>query len=92
MNAFLALREEDLRTFDEARQLIVRERVESSLKAAEFLGNVVELFGPKLANTLTIMAGGEVKTEKTDEDGYPKGNDIADDGDEPYGPGYINPQ
>ena len=41
------------------RQDGVRAKVEQRLRRQEFIGNVLELFFPKLADTLTVMAGGE---------------------------------
>lgn len=67
MNAFLLLREEDLAAFTPERSAAVRERVEQQLRTAELLGSIVELFGPRLADTLTVMSGGEEPTEGEDE-------------------------
>ena len=58
------------------RQDAVRAKVEQRLRRQELIGNVLELFFPKMADTLTVMAGGEA-IEGQDE--YPTigENDLA---------------
>lgn len=46
--------------FASRRQQKVYEKVESSIRTYEFLGDVAELFFPKLADTVTVMLGGDV--------------------------------
>lgn len=89
----MALREEDMAAFDEGRRLVVRERVEKSLKTAEFVAGVIELFGPVMADTLTVLVGGEARHTDADEANYLTLRDVAgDDDDEAYGPGHPDPQ
>ena len=59
MNAFLLLQDEDLAAFTEERSTAVRERVEGSLRSAEHIGSIIELFGPLLADTLSVLGGGD---------------------------------
>ena len=59
MNAFLLLQDRDLAAFTPERSAAVRERVEKRLRTAEFVGSVIELFGPLLADTLNVMSGGD---------------------------------
>ncbi len=59
MNSFLALREQEVRAFVSERQDRVRDRVESRLRTIQFWGDVVELFVPVMADTVTSLAGGE---------------------------------
>ena len=87
MNPFLALRDEELTVFDEDRRLVVRRRVERELRSAEFITSMVELFGPVLADTLTVLGGGEAAEREPDAPDYFTVPD-DDDGDEPapFGP------
>jgi hypothetical protein len=66
MNSFLALREQDIASFDEPRRVAVRQRVERELRAAEFVGAVLELFGPVMADPLSVLGGGEVPMERAE--------------------------
>ena len=59
MNSFLALREQEVKTFVDERQDRVRARVESRLRTLQFWGDVVELFVPMMADTVTSLTGGE---------------------------------
>ncbi|MBB4079606.1 hypothetical protein GGR28_002231 [Lewinella aquimaris] len=59
MNSFLALQEQELTAFTEARQVRVRQRVERELKSAEFIGSLIELFGPVMADTVNVLGGGD---------------------------------
>lgn len=60
MNNFLQLQDEEMQRFIEERQDSVREVVESRISTNQLIGDVVELFFPKLADTFTVMLGGEV--------------------------------
>lgn len=86
MNAFLQLREQDLAAFTPERSTAVRQRVERELKTAEHLANIVELFGPLMADTLNVMSGGEPTTEPKEQVPYLSFQDTAAD-DDPFGPG-----
>lgn len=58
MNPFLALRDEEIRSFVDLRQERVRQRVEQRLYTAQFWGDIAELFLPRMADTLATMSGG----------------------------------
>ena len=60
MNGFLQIQEEEINAFVEVRQNGVRHTVETRLSAYHFIGDVVELFFPKVADTFTVLAGGDV--------------------------------
>ena len=45
--------------FAEQRQEVVRKRVEDRLRTSQFVGDVLDLFFPKMADTITVMMGGE---------------------------------
>ena len=45
--------------FRQNRQDEVRAKVESRLRTSELVGNILELFFPKMADTLTVLMGGE---------------------------------
>jgi len=60
MNSFLQLEDEDISRFVVERQDAVREAVHSKLSTHQFIGDVVELFFPKLADTVTVLLGGDV--------------------------------
>lgn len=49
----------EIAEFEEQRLDVVRAKVEKRLRTSEFVGSVLELFFPKLADTLTVMMGGE---------------------------------
>ena len=49
----------EVRAFVEERQDRVRHRVESRLRTLEFWGDVLELFVPVMADTVTSLTGGE---------------------------------
>lgn len=63
MNAFLQLQDQDLQSFSTERQHSIRQRVERSLRSAEHLASIIELFGPVLADTLNVMSGGDTLRE-----------------------------
>lgn len=92
MNAFLQLREQDLTAFSEQRSEVVRERVERSLHRAELAASIIELFGPVLADTLTVLSGATVE-ELAAAGHLPGGASRTQAGpapdDEPYGPGFT---
>ena len=81
-NSFLALREMEMAEFRENRQDAVRENVRKQLHSAEFISNVLELFFPKMADTITVMLGGEAIEGQGD---YPRiqQNDLASPKDPP---------
>lgn len=91
MNNFLALRQADIADFSQNRQEVVRQRVETRLRSAEFIGNLIELFGPVMADTLTVMGGGQPVDERESyltiegeaDDDFPYG---GEDDDTPEGP------
>ncbi|NJC25971.1 hypothetical protein [Neolewinella antarctica] len=58
-NSFLQLRDLEMAEFVKNRQDTVRTRVESRLRTSEFISNTLELFFPKMADTFTVMMGGE---------------------------------
>ena len=58
-NAFLQLQELEMEEFRQNRQDAVRAKVEDRLRRTELIGNVLELFFPKMADTITVMMGGE---------------------------------
>lgn len=60
MSSFLQLRDEEMELFVSNRQQEVFTKVEARLRTYEFLGDVAELFFPKLADTVTVMLGGDV--------------------------------
>jgi hypothetical protein len=87
MNSFLALQAQDLAAFDEPRRRAVRERVERELKAAEFVGTVIELFGPVMFDTLNVLGGGKPRREEPELATFREGED-----NDPYGgPAFPGP-
>ncbi|THH37717.1 hypothetical protein [Neolewinella litorea] len=58
MNSFLALRDQDLAAFTGERRTGIRKRVERELRTAEFIASIVELFGPVMADTVSVLSGG----------------------------------
>lgn len=85
MNGFLQIQEEEVTHFVANRQDQVRQRVESRVSTYELLGNVAELFFPKLADTLSVMLGGEVGDPETEYLTIEEGGWAGDD--PPAGPG-----
>lgn len=59
MNAFLALRDMEVQNFVDDRQDRVRANVEGRLRTIQFWGDVIELFVPMMADTVTSLTGGE---------------------------------
>ena len=93
MNAFLQLREQELTAFDEQRREVVRERVTRNLHRAELAASIIELFGPVLADTLTVLGGatvGELAGTAQLPSGSPRSLSTPGDDDEPYGPGLTD--
>ena len=88
MNAFLSLRDEDLAAFTEERSTVVRERVEGSLRSAEHIGSIIELFGPLMADTLSVMNGGDSLLEDEHYLTLQEGNDNDPYGAPPRGPNF----
>lgn len=90
MNSFLQLQEEEINTFVKVHQDAVRQKVESRLSTYHFLGDVMELFFPMVADTITVMAGGDVSYLDTDYLTIEEGGYINDDKNDPTlppGPG-----
>ena len=85
MNGFLQIQNEEIAEFVATRQDRVRSRVESRLATYELLGNVAELFFPKLADTVTVMLGGEISDPDTEYLTIEEGGWAGDD--PPAGPG-----
>ncbi|CAH0998717.1 hypothetical protein LEM8419_00063 [Neolewinella maritima] len=87
MNAFLLLQEQDVADFRGTRSRAVRQRVEGNLRSAEFVGSLIELFGPRLADTLSVLSGG---TPSLVDEQYLRLREGEDDdpyGQPPRGPG-----
>ncbi len=59
MKSFLQLQDQDIQLFVSKRQEKVREVVESRVKASHYIADIVELFFPRLADTLAVTLGGE---------------------------------
>lgn len=88
MNSFLLLREEDERTFVNKYEKEVRITVESRLRTVHFISDILGHFLPRLSDTVTILAGGDVinpedtylTIEEKDEPphpGTPSGDDVV---------------
>lgn len=60
MNNFLQIHDEDVDKFVQKHQDGVRQAVESRVRTVHMIGDVIELFFPRLADTLTVMMGGDV--------------------------------
>ncbi|MEL7161054.1 MAG: hypothetical protein AAFN92_09865 [Bacteroidota bacterium] len=60
MNSFLQLEAEDIQQFVVERQDTVRETVHDRVSTHQFIGDVVELFFPRMADTMTVLLGGDV--------------------------------
>lgn len=60
MNSFLLLQEEEEQVFVQQYEKDVRHAVESRLKTVHFISDIFEHFFPKLSDTLTVLAGGDV--------------------------------
>lgn len=60
MNSFLQLYEEDNERFVERYEEDIRRAVESRIRTVHFISDIVELFFPRLADTATVLLGGDV--------------------------------
>lgn len=60
MNSFLQIHEEDVNQFVQNHQDSVRRTVEGRVRAVHFIGDIIELFFPRLSDTVTVLMGGEV--------------------------------
>lgn len=60
MDNFLKLRDEEMRVFSAEKQDEVADKVYGRLRTYQLLGDVAELFLPKLADTVSVMLGGDV--------------------------------
>lgn len=85
MENFLQLRDEEMRLFVAEKQDGVREVVYSRLRTYELWGDVIELFFPKLADTFSVMLGGDIVDPDTEYLTVEEGG-WADD-EPPAGPG-----
>lgn len=85
MNGFLQIQEEEITRFVATRQDQVRDRVESRMSTYELLGNMAELFFPVLADTVTVMLGGEASASDSEYLTIEEGGWAGDD--PPAGPG-----
>jgi len=59
MNSFLKLHEEEISQFVQQHQDGVRKVVETRVTAVHFIGDVIELFFPRLSDTMTVLMGGD---------------------------------
>ncbi|SEQ75026.1 hypothetical protein [Neolewinella agarilytica] len=90
MNGFLQLKDEEINAFVQVRQDTVRNTVESRLGTYHFIGDVVELFFPKVADTITVLAGGDVINPDSEYLTIEEGGSIEDNLNDrrlPSGPG-----
>lgn len=85
MKNFLEIRDEEMRLFAVNRQEEVHNRIESRLRTYELLGDIAELFFPKLADTVTVLLGGDVSDPETEYLTIKEGGWIGDE--PPAGPG-----
>jgi hypothetical protein len=60
MNSFLQLHDEDVNYFVQNHQDGVRRQVESRVRAVHFVGDIIELFFPRLSDTVTVLMGGDI--------------------------------
>lgn len=60
MNSFLQLNNEETGGFVEKYQDQVRKEVENRVRTVHLIGDLVDLFFPKLADTATVLLGGEI--------------------------------
>lgn len=66
MNNFLQLAAEEQQHFVVTYQDRMRAKIEGRLRTYELMGDVAELFFPKLADTLTVLLGGEISDPDTE--------------------------
>lgn len=60
MNSFLQLYEEDNNKFVQRYEDEVRRTVEGRIRTVHFISDLIELFFPKLADTATVLMGGDI--------------------------------
>jgi len=60
MNSFLQIHNEDTGVFVEKYQDQVRKEVEGRVRTVHLISDLVDLFFPKLADTATVLLGGEI--------------------------------
>lgn len=60
MNSFLQINNEDTGGFVEKYQDQVRKEVEGRVRTVHLISDLVDLFFPKLADTATVLLGGEI--------------------------------
>lgn len=85
MENFLQLRDEEMGLFVANKQDDVREEVYSRLRTYELWGDIAELFFPKLADTFSVLLGGDVIEPDTEYLTVEEGGWVGDD--PPAGPG-----
>ncbi|MFK8164690.1 MAG: hypothetical protein AB8H12_19750 [Lewinella sp.] len=60
MNSFLQIHNEETGGFVEKYQDQVRKEVEGRVRTVHLISDLVDLFFPKLADTATVLLGGEI--------------------------------
>lgn len=60
MNSFLQLSAEETGGFVEKYQDQVRKEVENRVRTVHLISDLVELFFPKMADTATVLLGGDI--------------------------------
>ncbi|MEM9928200.1 MAG: hypothetical protein AAF840_00140 [Bacteroidota bacterium] len=60
INSFLKLYEEDNEKFVQEYELGVRRTVKERVRTVHLISDIIELFFPRLADTATLMIGGDV--------------------------------
>lgn len=88
MENFLQLRDEEMSLFVADKQDKVRDKVYSRLRTFELWGDIAELFLPKLADTFSVMLGGDVSDPDTEYLTIEEGGWVDDA--PPAGPGDRN--
>lgn len=84
MNGFLEIKDDEINRFVTDYQDGVRDKVASRVATYNLLGNVAELFFPVMADTLTVMLGGEASVFDSDYLTIEEGGWVGDD--PPAGP------
>jgi hypothetical protein len=64
MNSFLQIHKEDTGGFVEKYQDQVRKEVEGRVRTIHLISDLVDLFFPKLADTATVLLGGEITDQE----------------------------
>lgn len=68
MNSFKLLEDEDgLRLFQPERKERIRDKVQGRLETMRFLGTILEMYVPVMADTVTNLTGGEGRSLYADE-------------------------